>query len=68
MKQLCDDLHRFAIQVRQLGYSLDRGVGERECLVLSERMLAAVRQAEAREGRLRADRRASPLTPQISGA
>ena len=48
MKQLCDDLRQFAIQVRQLGYSLDGGVGERECLDLSERMLAAVEQAEAR--------------------
>ena len=48
MKQLCNDLHQFAIQVRQLGYSLDGGVAERECLVLSERMLAAVKQAEAR--------------------
>jgi hypothetical protein len=48
MKQLCDDLRRFAIQVRQLGYSLDRGAGERECLDLSERMLAVVKQAEAR--------------------
>jgi hypothetical protein len=48
MKQLCDDLRQFAIQVRQLGYSLSGGVGERECLDLSERMLAAVKQAEAR--------------------
>ena len=48
MKQLCDDLGQFAIQVRQLGYSLDRGVRERQCLDLSERMLAAVKQAEAR--------------------
>jgi hypothetical protein len=48
MKQLCDDLRQFAIQVRQLGYSLDGGAGERECLDLSERMLAAVKQAEAR--------------------
>jgi hypothetical protein len=48
MKQLCDDLRQFAIQVRQLGYSLDRGVGERECLDISERMLAAVKQAEGR--------------------
>jgi hypothetical protein len=48
MKQLCDDLSRFAIQVRQLGYSLGGGVGERHCLDLSERMLAAVKQAEAR--------------------
>jgi hypothetical protein len=48
MKQLCDDLRQFAIQVRQLGYSLDGGVGERQCLDLSERMLAAVKQAEAR--------------------
>ena len=46
MKQLCDDLRQFAIQVRQLGYSRD--VAERECLDLSERMLAAVKQAEAR--------------------
>jgi hypothetical protein len=49
MKQLCDDLRQFAIQVRQLGYSLD-GVGERECLALSECMLAAVKQAEVRNG------------------
>ena len=48
MKQLCDDLRQFAIQVRQLGFSLNGGVGERECLDLSERMLAAVKQAEAR--------------------
>jgi hypothetical protein len=48
MKQLCDDLRQFAVQVRQLGYTLDRGVGERECLDLSERMLAAVKQAETR--------------------
>ena len=48
MKQLCDDLSQFAIQVRQLGYSLGGGVGERQCLDLSERMLAAVKQAEAR--------------------
>jgi hypothetical protein len=47
MKQLCDDLRQFAIQVRQLGYSLDGGVGERECLDLSERMLAAAKHAEA---------------------
>jgi hypothetical protein len=50
MKQLCDDLRQFAIQVRQLGYSLNGGAGERECLELSERMLAAVKQAEARNG------------------
>ena len=48
MKQLCDDLRYFAIQVRQLGYSRDGGVAERECLDLSERMLVAVKQAEAR--------------------
>ena len=48
MRQLCDDLHQFAIQVRELGYSCDGGVAERECLDLSERMLAAVKQAEAR--------------------
>jgi len=48
MKQLCDDLRQFAIQVRQLGYSPDWGVVERECLDLSECMLAAVKQAEAR--------------------
>jgi hypothetical protein len=48
MKQLCDDLSQFAIQVRQLGYSLGGGVGERQCVDLSERMLAAVKQAEAR--------------------
>jgi hypothetical protein len=48
MKQLCDDLRQFAIEVRQLGFSLSGGVGERECLDLSERMFAAVEQAEAR--------------------
>ena len=48
MKHLCDDLRQFAIQVHQLGYSPDRGAGERECLDLSQRMLAAVKQAEAR--------------------
>jgi hypothetical protein len=48
MKQLCDDLRQFAIQVHQLGYSPDRGEVERECLDLSQRMLAAVKQAEAR--------------------
>jgi hypothetical protein len=47
MNQLCDELRQFAIQVRQLGYSLDGGVGERQCLDLSERMLAAVKRAEA---------------------
>jgi hypothetical protein len=49
MKQLCNELRQFAIQVRQLGYSLSGGAGERECLDLSERMLAAVKQAEVRE-------------------
>ena len=48
MKQLCDDLRQFAIQVRQLGYALDGGVGERECLALCECMLVAVKDAEAR--------------------
>lgn len=48
MNQLCDDLREFAIQVRQLAYSLNGGVGERECLELSERMLTAVDEAEAR--------------------
>jgi hypothetical protein len=48
MKQLCNDLRQFAIQVRQVGCSPDGGVVERECLNLSERMLAAVKQAEAR--------------------
>jgi hypothetical protein len=48
VKQLCDDLRRFAIEVRQLGFSLSGRVGERECLDLSERMFAAVEQAEAR--------------------
>ena len=47
MKQLCD-LRQFAIQVRQLECSRDGGVAERECMDLSERMLAAVKQAEAR--------------------
>jgi hypothetical protein len=40
MKQLCDDLRQFAIQVRQLGHALDGCVAERECMDLSERMLA----------------------------
>jgi len=48
MKQLCNDLRQFAMEVYQLGYSLEGGVAERECLDLSERMLAAVNQAEAR--------------------
>ena len=48
MEQLCDDLRQFAIEVRQVGFSLNGGVGERECLDLSERMLAAVKQAEVR--------------------
>jgi hypothetical protein len=48
MKQLCEDLRQFAIQVRQLGDSLDSGVAERECRQLSERMFAAADQAEAR--------------------
>jgi hypothetical protein len=48
MKQLCADLHQFAIEVRRLGYSLEGGLGERECLALSDRMLAAVEAAEAR--------------------
>jgi hypothetical protein len=46
MNQFCDELRRVAIQVRQLGYSFDGGVRERECLDLSERLLAAVKQAE----------------------
>jgi len=48
MKQLCDDLRQLAIEVRQVGFSLSGGVGERECLDLSERMVTAVEQAEAR--------------------
>ena len=48
MKQLCDELRQFAIQIRQLGFSLGGGLGERECLDLSERMLAAAKEAEAR--------------------
>jgi hypothetical protein len=35
------------LDVRQLGYSLDGGVGEHERLLLSERMLVAVKQMEA---------------------
>jgi hypothetical protein len=61
MKQLCDDLRQFAIQVRQLGYSLDGAGAERECMDLSERMLAAVEHAEVRmagaKSALRADTR-----------
>jgi hypothetical protein len=55
MEQLCDDLRQFATEVRRLGHSvgprwnpIDGGVGERECLDLSERMLAAVKRAQAR--------------------
>ena len=48
MKELCDDLRRFAIQVRQIGFSVNGGVGEWECLDLSERMLAAAKEAETR--------------------
>jgi hypothetical protein len=48
VKQLCYDLRQFAIEVQQLGFSLGGGVGERECLDLSERMFTAVEQAEAR--------------------
>ena len=48
MKQLCDELRQFAIEVHQIGFCLGGGVGESECLDLSERMLAAVEQAEAR--------------------
>jgi hypothetical protein len=48
MKQLCDELRQLAIEVRQVGFSLSGGVGERECLDLSERIFAAVEQAEAR--------------------
>jgi hypothetical protein len=51
MKQLCDDLRQFAIQVRQIGFSVNGGVGERECLDLSERMLAALKQAESRNAK-----------------
>jgi hypothetical protein len=29
LKQLCNDLGQFAIQVRQVGFSLNGGVGER---------------------------------------
>jgi len=43
MKQLCDDLRQFAIHVRQLGYALDGCVAERECMDLSERMLATAK-------------------------
>jgi len=48
MKQLHDELLQFAIQVHQLGDSLDPGAAKRECRHLSERMFAAVDQAEAR--------------------
>jgi hypothetical protein len=48
MKQLCDELRQFAIQVYQLGYFLDGGIGERQCRDLSERMFAAANEAEAR--------------------
>jgi hypothetical protein len=51
MKQLCDDLRQFAIEARQIGFSLSGGVGERECLDLSERMFVAVKQVDARMAR-----------------
>ena len=63
MEQLCDDLSQFAIQVRQLGYSLGGGVGERQCLHLSERMLAAVKQAEARVKQAEARMAGAKSTP-----
>jgi hypothetical protein len=47
MKQLFDDLRQIAIEVRQVGFSPSGGVGERECPDLSERIFAAVEQAEA---------------------
>ncbi|WP_156673310.1 MULTISPECIES: hypothetical protein [unclassified Mycobacterium] len=34
--------------MRQIAYSVNGGVGERECLDLSARMLAAVKRAQAR--------------------
>ena len=46
MNQFCDDLRRFAMELRQLGFSLNGGVGEWECLQLGERMLTAARLAE----------------------
>jgi hypothetical protein len=61
MKQLCDDLRQFAIEVHQLGYSNDAGMVERECLDLSERMLTAVNQAEAR---MAGARSTLPFAPQ----
>jgi hypothetical protein len=48
IRPLCDELRHFAIQVRQLAYLVQGGIGERECLDLSQRMLAAAEQAEAR--------------------
>jgi hypothetical protein len=48
MKQLCNDVRQFAIQVHEIGYSPNGAVAERECLALSEHMLAAVKQAEVR--------------------
>jgi hypothetical protein len=38
MKQLCDEVRQFAIEVSQVGFSLKGGVEERQCLDLSERM------------------------------
>jgi hypothetical protein len=61
MKQLCDDLRRFAIKVRHLGYSSNGDLAERQCLDLCECMLVAVKDAEARmavaKAALRADTR-----------
>jgi hypothetical protein len=48
MKQLFDDLRQIAIEVGQVGFSLSGGVGERECLDLSERMFVEAEQIEAR--------------------
>jgi hypothetical protein len=46
MNHFGDDLRRFATELRQLGFSLNGGIGEWECLQLSERMLATARLAE----------------------
>lgn len=48
MKQLCNELREFAVEVRQLGYEPEAVGVERKCLDLSERMLGAVNRAEAR--------------------
>ena len=47
--QLRQELHRYAVELRQLAYTLPLGVGEHDLLGLSERMHAAA-DLNARKG------------------